>query len=268
MLGTAGLFLLAGQLLDAAALTALGESDDARAVPHLERALAEGVDELNLFPAAWPLPDLEDEIVAALIALERLDQENALVRARAILRAPVSERVALVARRVAARAGDHDVVHTALGEYFRDRVASRLVLGDAAAANKDIRPRDFLDFAELPIRRPTSSCSRACHTSSGRSWFHRASYHSPTCSKPTRSRENGACSRSRRTRDTGRCVFSLLGTTLRSWAFPWTPPPSTGSIPISRCRDAGPRACVVAIVASHRWCGTTRPCRRDARRVV
>lgn len=151
----AGLVLAAGQLLAADTLADLGLADDARAVPLLENAIDRRVDELSRFPAALPPPDVEDELVAALLALERLDAESALARARVLMRVPASDRLSVLGHRVAARRGDSAAVRAALDDYFVAPSTWRVVLGDAAAATGDVRLRDYVGFAEPPPRPST-----------------------------------------------------------------------------------------------------------------
>ncbi len=143
--------LVAGQLLAAAQLDELAETDDARQAPHLERAIESRLDELERFDGSLPPPDVAEELVAAVVSLERLDRGRALYWARTILQAlpsgPVGN-VSVVARRVLARSGDRSVVGPALNEYFQAPDDWRGVLGDAAAATNDIRLRDFAGSAE------------------------------------------------------------------------------------------------------------------------
>ena len=131
----AGVVVLAGQLVQPAIV------DDARTVPSIESALDAHLDagsgDENLV-ASW------------LLALERLDPESALVRARRVLRQPVDGTLSLAAHGVAVRAGDGDAVRSALAEYSRDPAAWRRILGDAAVATDDVRLSAFAEFAALP----------------------------------------------------------------------------------------------------------------------
>lgn len=143
MLWAAAWVLAAGELLGAAEIRALGAADDARATPYLESALESRLDELAQFPDALTPPDLDEEIVAAILSLERLEPERALFWARTILKAQPRGCVAEVARRVLARSGDRSLIATALAEYFRQPKAWHAFLRDAAAATQDVRLRDF-----------------------------------------------------------------------------------------------------------------------------
>lgn len=153
------LLLVAGHLLGARELRELGSADDARAVPHLERALEWRLEELEQFPASLPPPDLEEEIVAALLSLERLEPELALSWARTMVDSSEAGRVAVAARRVVARSGDSGIIRIALRHYFDDREGWGRVLGDAAATH-DVRLRDFRQLGR-PRREPTEALFRS-----------------------------------------------------------------------------------------------------------
>lgn len=105
--------------LDRESLRALGVSDDSWQVPVLERAFDRRAQRLLDFPPPLYPPDLEEELVAALESLERLDPPSAGERARALLEASTCDCPSTwAARRVLARNGDLSMVRQALGSFF------------------------------------------------------------------------------------------------------------------------------------------------------
>jgi hypothetical protein len=105
--------------LDREALVALGGTEDAWQLPVLERAFDLRLARLGFFPAPLYPPDLEEELVAALESIARLDPSSASERARALLEiaAPDCD-LSFVARGVLARNGDPDVYREALASFF------------------------------------------------------------------------------------------------------------------------------------------------------
>ncbi len=130
----------AEEALDREALLALGRGDDSWQVPVLEGAFNRRLDQLRHFPAPLFPPDLEEELVAALLSLDRLDPSSAAARAKALLavascNCPSSFR----ARAVLAEAGDLAIYRQALASFFDNSER----WSDVLARSEDSRLVDF-----------------------------------------------------------------------------------------------------------------------------
>ncbi|HXV64594.1 MAG TPA: hypothetical protein VEK15_28105 [Vicinamibacteria bacterium] len=131
------LALVAG--LSAGDIRLLGQSDDVRYLPLLENACRPKL--------AGPItPDVEEEQVACLDAIRRLDPEKAASYAEAVLDSvPDSCPPFWSALRVLASAGDLSTIRRGLTSYFEEPTEWRTVL--AEASHRDVRLRDFSPWA-------------------------------------------------------------------------------------------------------------------------
>ncbi|MGH9336851.1 MAG: hypothetical protein ACRD21_24180, partial [Vicinamibacteria bacterium] len=108
----------------------------------LERALDSRIPELAKFPESLIPADLEEEVVAALEALARLDGGSASKRARSLLGSTSPDgAIAWSARRVLVEAFDLETIRLGLRFYFDAETKWRRAL----SASDDVRLRDFRD---------------------------------------------------------------------------------------------------------------------------